>query len=128
VWQAAGEPETYASWKEYVDYAETNPPTVIGDGRDLTVSMMLQDWTWYSRMALAYTSVNTSVGGTTRSTTEYSPWYLTRDTTLSVGSQCQVAFRIFPYALSSSGTGARLVSTTAAFNLDEVTATDLWKY
>jgi len=128
VWNAAGDAETYVSWKDYVDYAETNPPTIIGDGEDRTVSMMLQNWSWYSRMALAYTSVNTSTGGTTRGTTEYSPWYLTRDTTLSVGSQCQVAFRIFPYALSSSGTGARLVSMTASFNLDGVTAMDLWKY
>ena len=128
VWNAAGDAKTYVSWKDYVDYAETNPPTIIGDGEDRTVSMMLQDWSWYSRMALAYTSVNTSVGGTTRGTTEYSPWYLTRDTTLSVGSQCQVAFRIFPYALSSSGTQARLVSTTALFNLDGSSTMDLWKY
>lgn len=128
VWNAAGDAKTYVSWKEYADYAETNPPTIIGDGEDRTVSMMLQDQSWYSRMALAYTSVNTSTGGTTRGTTEYSPWYLTRDTTLSVGSQCQVAFRIFPYALSSSGAQARLVSTTAAFNLDGMSTMDLWKY
>lgn len=128
VWNAAGDAKTYVSWKDYVDYAETNPPTIIGDGEDRTVSMMFQDWTRNSRMALAYTSVNTSAGGTTRSTTEYSPWYLTRDTTLSVGSQCQVAFRILPYALSSSGTGARLVSTTASFNLDGSSTIDLWTY
>lgn len=128
VWQAAGEPETYASWKEYVDYAETNPPTVIGDGRDLTVSMMLQDQTWYSRMALAYTSVNTVAGGTTRSTTEYAPWYLTRDTTLAVGSQCQVAFRLYPYALSSSGERIDVVSTTRMYDFDESSTMDLWKY
>lgn len=126
VYGAVGSPSQAVSWAEYREYAYSNLPTFIGCGANVTVSLMFHSWTWYSRMALAYTSVNTVSGGTTRSTLGYSPLCSTLGTTIGVGSACQVAFRWYPFALSTSQSLVQLQQTTENFYYDGVSTYDPW--
>lgn len=126
VYGAVGSPSQAVSWAEYKEYAASNLPTFIGCGSNVTVSLMFHSWTWYSRMALAYTSVNTVSGGTTRGTLGYSPLCSTLGTTLGVGSANQVAFRWYPYALSTSQSLVQLQQTTENFYYDGVSTYDPW--